>query len=308
MPGRRAVVLLGAALSVAGCASRSTSIVGQPLRLLSPVQTLPPDLDVVLRVNTKRLAALLPRVLFDAALDGFESALRLGAWSAELEQADVLYLGIRPIPGPRRDGDAAVDYVVCIVGEGGAAPSSLEERAWRSRFFPMRDHGGGVISYRAKEGRARERVALVVERPGHYVVLASAAEVTPVERVAFDGGSVRQLQPSAQGVVSGSFDLAKLVPVLGERSPKLARFLAEAESAQGHLELKGEALRIKGRLRFETGSYAERAGQALDLLLEALRTSLGTGFQLDYEAVERELVFQLDLSLSLLLAWLGLSD
>lgn len=282
-----------------GCApSELPRPASAPPAIERPAQTLPADLDVVVRVDVARIRqALGPSVVLtlkeQAAAVGPGGALD-AIVRAAIEQTDTLWVGFRP-------GDSArtSDSVWVLRGRFSGLDLRAIDRSWSSQR-PL----GGVwyVAERASDARAEPVRAYV--RRDDLLVLVSAAEVDAVERVLERGVRGPALQPKEHGTFSVSARPQRLAEHVRDRSPAAARFLGSARLLDATCELTHDELRLEIGLQFEDEPSARRAAEAAGLLAAALieqgDVPRAVAQHLDIESLSDSLVLRARVPLALL--------
>jgi hypothetical protein len=265
---RGPVLVLGAALAL-GCASRSLPPPPPQSPLVDAKSALPPDLDLVVRVDLARVrSALGPSAVADlrraaqssSGLEGSDSLL-----GPLFEHADVLLVGVRP----RLATD--LDHVIVLEGRfDDFDPSKIRtEPPWERSI----DLGGDVRRWDRRRAPPRGEPALAYAAGTRLVVLASVAEIDSTERAVEEGESPGALSPPSKGVISIAARMLPLAQALSERSPTLAGWLRSATKLEGSADLDIEGLRVDLAVQVDSPETAEKLKVAVEGLLELVATS-----------------------------------
>jgi len=298
---KRRPVLVAAlvALVASSCATARLPPPRAPA-LSTPADALPPDLDLVLRVDVEKVRAAL-------GADGLE-LMRRGSGilpsdpgtqfvADALSHTRTAWLAVRPelVPGEP-------DNVLVLAGrfDGLALERALAGSGWS----PPVDLGGDVRRYdrKTKVGRAAP-VRLYAFRD-ESLVFVSAAEVDSVEAVVERGLPPNRLVPREQGVIGFAARMRALRYGLGRRYPSLARSLGDAEGFEGTLDATTEGLQLEVSFELSSEVSARQSAEELGHVRDALVGSegkLGTVAQgARAEAVGRYVVVRVPLTRGLL--------
>jgi hypothetical protein len=255
---RRRALLLG--LSAAACGPRALPPLPPAPSVSSAAELVPPDLDVVLRLDLARVKAALGASAL--ATLSHEVLARDSAGQepdelvvASLLAADQVYLAYRPSPSW-----APLDRVLALQGRfepllrppsgfGGARDLGRDLRCWEAKVPPATR--GGVARVYALGDRMRAFV--------------SEAELDAVERRLEGVESPRRLQPPEEGTLS----LAARPRLLGHLagSGSLRELLEEAKALTAVAELESDGVRLKLELLLAGAEQAEQLARAGKLVL-----------------------------------------
>jgi hypothetical protein len=262
---RRALLLLGLVLCCS-CGPKPIPPPDTPAPALArPVDAIPADLDVVVRVDLARMRRALG--------PGAVAALRDRAAGAEgadrrlLEQAlaaaDTVWIAFRPGLAPDK-----TDQVVVLRGnfEKLDPRSHDAEPAWQ---LPI-DLGGGWRLYRRPKPSTRAAPARIYLRVDDLLVFVSSAEIDSAERSIEARVRDDDLEPPEKGAVSVAARLKPLSRTLLERSPAAARLLARGQRLTASADLDADGLRAEIELSFDTEEDARDVADAAGLLVAAL--------------------------------------
>lgn len=261
MPGaaeRCAAILLGLALVSCGGAAPGAGATPPPGaqvdRHVEPVDLMPADLDLVVRVDVARMRAGLGPAAADelaarALADMPDEALR-GA----VERADVVWIGLRL--ADLEEGDRVV------VLEGPMAELAPDPARWQ----PAEAAPGGVTILDRRGATARGDTARLIVLGDRAVALVSPVEVSSVARVLRDGPDERRGDPPAEGLVSLDLRARQLPPRLARRFPSLGALIAGVERVRAVTSLSEEGVRVEAEIIGVDAAGAERARRFLEVL------------------------------------------
>jgi len=258
--------LLSGLLALAACGPRRLPPPPSAPRVSAAAELIPPDLDVVARLDMARMKAalggltseLLSRdVLSRTAGEQGDEPDALIVES--LLQADVVYLGYRPSPQL-----LPLDRVLALEG----------------RFEPLRPPPGfsAVVDLGADvrywERRTRDRplprsgVARIYAAGDRLRAFVSEAEIDAVERTLSGLGSSRRLSPAEEGTLS----LALRPRVLGRLvNGTLRELLEDSESLGVVLELESDGGKLTLTIVTAEPAHAEQLSRAgRDVLVRLL--------------------------------------
>jgi hypothetical protein len=261
-------------LVVSACSSQHIGPPPDAPHVTRPLSAMPADLDVVLRIDLKRIrdtlgvpamAAISEQAL--RGLHGTDSAtdqLRLKL----LGETDTLYLGLRP--GASLD---VADSVFVMVGK---FPGFDPERAESSpRFLRPVDLGGDMRRFDRASPPARGAPARFYARGDDLVVSVSEAEIDSVERTLEQGRGMPSLEPLEKGVLSAVARPGALPSELFAGSHTLQELADRARRIELDADLTSAGVDASLALKLEDANAAERVGHALGDLRDALQTSPG---------------------------------
>jgi hypothetical protein len=265
---------LGGALLAAGC---GTPHVGPPPDAPSvnrPLDAMPADLDLVLRLDLRRirdtLGAPAMSALSEQAVHGLHGAdqatdaLLLSA----LQGTDTLWLGLRPT----RSLEAADSVLVMSGHFPGFDPHRAESTP---RFGAAVDLGGTLRRYDRGHPPARSAPARIYVHGEELVVSLSEAEIDSVERSFEQQRGAPPLEPAEKGVLSAVARPRVLPAELFAGSDSLRRVAQRAERLELSADLSAAGVDATLALRFEDATAAEHVAKALSELRDALQSSPG---------------------------------
>jgi hypothetical protein len=272
---RRAATLCGLGLALGGCGRDAVGVPPPaPAPLTSPAQSVPADLDVLVRVDVARLRdalgvtqwtelsrrASLPSPVADAGTERF--------MTEALARADLAYLGLRPASSPEH-----VDNVVALSGNFSGLDPRREpsDPPWRRPI----DLGGAVRRYDRDAPKQRTQPARIYAFGDTQLVLVSEAEIDSVERAVELGKRDGALEPPAQGVVSVAARLDALLARLTPGAPMLANLLQGAAKLEASADVTATGLRVAAALTFGEESHAGRFARECSGLAARLGQGVG---------------------------------
>jgi hypothetical protein len=224
-------------------------------------------MDLVLRLDVRRYRETmgpnpeqsLAKIWQEFLLDG-SGAAPSSSWIAPTVAAtDTLWLGCR------LGTVGCKDFVLVLRGQFGNPSLGLG-------FGPdknQRDLGGGWLSY-DRETTERATIARVYFRPPELVILVSSAEVDSAERSVEQSANGTELVPRETGLLSVMVRSHALANVVRARSTKAADWLDASERVEIRIEPQATKTLLTFAVTFGEATRAERAAQALKILMLAL--------------------------------------
>lgn len=306
---RRALLGLGmlslAAVGLSHCGPADSKRVERPSagpRLVRPIEVIPPDLQLVVRVSVQRLRQSVGQ----HNLANIEEQSRLAplaepllSWA--LERADTAWVALRLGLSPDE-----TDNVVVVTGDFADLQPPRQEWA-----IPD-DLGAGWQRWDRREKVARSLPSRLYALAGETVVFVSEAEIDPVTRTLERGVRPELVEPPEQGLVSLAASMPALAQAVRADAPQAANLLAKGRAVTGYADFEhGRGLRATLDFDFGDARQAERSTRALELLLASL--SAGSGplaalhEHLRVEAIKESVSVRLELSQALLAGWLTAS-
>ena len=262
--------LVVAALLAPGCTSSRLPPPRAP-SLSTPADALPPDLDLVFRVDVEKVRAALGASGLELMRRG-TGILPNDAGTAfvadALARTRTAWLAVRPelVPGEP-------DNVLVLAGrfDGLSLERALASEGWS----PATDLGGDVRRYdrRAKVGRAAP--ARLYAFRNEQLVFVSTAEIDSVAAVLEHGLPPTRLVPREQGVVAFAARLRALRYGLGQRYPSLARSLGDASGFEGTLDATVDGLTLEVSFELSNEVSAQQSADALGQVRDALAGAEG---------------------------------
>jgi hypothetical protein len=255
---RRRALLFG--LSAVACGPKAAPALPPAPAITSAVELIPPDLDVVVRLDLARVKAALGVTALTALSRQVLAHDNGGQEPDELVVASLLaaeqvYLAYRPSPLW-----APLDRVLALQGHfeqlvrpptgfSGATDLGRDLRYWDSRAAPS--SRGGVARVYALGDRVRAFV--------------SEAELDAVERTLDGMGSARRLEPPEEGTLS----LAARPGLLGRLAGHgtLRELLEDAKALRAVADLESDGVRLKLELLLSGAEQARQLASAGKLVL-----------------------------------------
>jgi len=272
-PGRRALWLLWlGALPGLSCHSSEIGPPPDAPRLVRAADAMPADLDLVLRLDLRKIRETLGGPAMTAISQQAVRGLR-GADSgtdalllAALEQTDTLWLGVRPT----RTLEAA-DSVFVMSGH---FPKFDPHRAGSTPpFAPPIDLGGDLRRYDRARPKTRSAPARIYVQGEALLVSLSEAEIDSVERSLEQQRGMPPLEPAEKGVLSAVARPQVLPLGLLAGAGGLRRMVQSADRLELNADLTGSGLDGTLALRFDDAPLAERVARDLT----EMRDELGRG-------------------------------
>lgn len=277
MPARGAFrsLFVSCALAVTACGAEHIARPTTPAPVaLEPGEAIPADLDVVVRIDQKRIRQALGR----PALEGLKERAAHGAAAHDAESerlildalshADLVVLGLRPGRDAR-----LTDNVLAMSGD--FSKLSISRYATEPRFDSGPLLGGAFRVYERPEPKDRSLPARIYTRAAELMVFVSSAELDSMERRLEKGIIDPSLVPEAKGVVSVVARPATLAASIAERSPAAASLLGTSKQLRGVFDLNATRLSMELELTFELEEDAQRAAAAAALLSRVLEKQPG---------------------------------
>lgn len=274
---RRALLTLVTATIFAapllGCATRTP--VRAPPRapfLASPSDALPPDLDLVVRIDLARIRTALGPAGLALVRQGAESALTADALSElmrnALDRSDSAFFALRPelVPGE-------ADNVLVLSGR--FAELGVDEALRKAGWSAGVDLGGLVRRFDRPGKLSRSSAARLYAFGDERLVFVSSAEIDSVEAVLEGGLAPSVLRPKESGVLAFAARLRAFRTGLGARFPLLAGAVGDAVKLDGSVESASEGLELEMSLELPDEAGAERSANAFGKVRQAMATTDG---------------------------------
>ncbi|HET7544000.1 MAG TPA: hypothetical protein VFK05_29215 [Polyangiaceae bacterium] len=271
----RGLWLLGlSALLGSACGSERVGPPPSAPSLERPTAAIPADLDLVLRLDLRKMRETLGgpamTALGEQALLGLRGddretdALLLRA----LEQTDTLWLAVRPTATL-----SVADSVWVMVGH---FPRFDPHRAASTpRFGPALDLGGNLRRYDRPHPALRSAPARIYARGDDLLVSLSEAEIDSVERSLEEQRGMPPLEPAEKGAFSAVARPQALPLSILAGTESLRRVVANANRLELNADLTGSGLDATLALRFEDTLLAEQVARALNEMRAALGADSG---------------------------------
>jgi hypothetical protein len=291
--------VLAATLAVAGCTASRPPPPRAPA-LVAAVDALPPDLDLVVRVDLAKVrAALGPHgmELIRRGTGTLPDDATAALVASAFERTTTAYLALRPELVP---GDP--DNVLVLEGHfnGLEIDRTLVSSGWSS---PV-DLGGDVRRFDRKTRVGRSAPARLYVFRDEELVFVSTAEIDSVEAVLEHSHPASRLHPREQGVVAFAARARAFRYGLDRRFPSLARAVGDTRGVEGLVDASPEGLSVEISFELPDETLAEQSAGAL---AEVGRTLAGTSGTLGKiaetartEAVGRYVVVRLAVNRGLL--------
>lgn len=260
------LLVAASALGLGACASARPPPPHAPA-LAAPNDAIPPDLDLVIRVDLAKVRAALGPEGLATLRRGAASAVRAETdddfFVRALEHADVACLALRPelVPGE-------ADNVLALSGHFGEldVERALRHDGWAAPI----DLGGAVWRYE-RPGKVSRSAALRVYQFGDDgLVFASPGEVDSVEAVLERGLQPNALKPEARGVLAFAARLRTLRGGFAARYPSVARVLEDARRIEGNVDAAANGLMFELSVEFGSDDEALAAVGELTRIQAAL--------------------------------------
>lgn len=253
-------------LSVGGCAHERRPPPAAP-ELYRPVQAIPGDLDMAVRVDLGRMRARLG----EPVMRSIRERLRLASGDPPgerllydaMERADTVWLAFRP-----GAGFEPTDNVIVLRGDF----SEIRPRSYEgvAPWGPATDLGADWRRL-DRDAPTRSAPARLYLRSSDLMVVSSEAEMDSVERsVELRTGDPR-VDPPERGVVAFEVRLPTVANLTLRRMPRLAELLAQGSTLRGSADLDASGLRVEVEAKFRTSSEAEALANLLRDLMNRYR-------------------------------------
>jgi len=266
--------LCAAWLAVTACAPARLGPPPSAPTFVRALDAMPGDLDLVVRLDLKRIrdtlgVAAMQAITAEAmrglrGADQATDALLLNA----LGNTDTLWLGLRPATGA-----AVADTVFVMTGHF----SDFDPHAVASvpPFQRPIDLGGTVRRYDRASPKVRAAPARIYTRGDDLVVSLSEAEIDSVERSLEERRGTPPLEPAEKGALSAVARPRVLSTELLDTAPSLRHLAERATRCELTADLTSAGVDAALSLKFEDSSAAERVGRALGELRDALKGEPG---------------------------------
>ena len=268
------VLGVASALLAAGCGSRYIGPPPNAPSVMRPLDAMPADLDLVLRLDLRRIRETLGELAMTDiseravhGLHGADSATDALLLEA-LKGTDTLWLGLRPTHTLN-----GADSVFVMAGH---YPGFDPHRARSTPRFDLPiDLGGDLRRYDRRHPPARSAPARIYTHGTDLVVSLSEAEIDSVERSLEEQRGAPGLEPAEKGVLSAVARPRVLPSELFAGSDTLRRLAQRALRLELNADLTNAGVDASLALKLEDASVAENVGKALVEVREALQSGSG---------------------------------
>ena len=268
----RRALLLGLLTLGPACGPRPIAPPPPAPHVTAAAELIPPDLDVVVRLDLGRVKAALGATALSALAGEVLARGKSDAGADDLVvssllEADVVYLGYRSSPLW-----APLDRVLALQGHFTQLMRAPDG------FSAATDLGADVRYWDAKAPPARGGVARIYAVQQRLRAFVSEAELDAVERALAGGPAPRRLEPPEEGTLS----LAARPALLGRLSGQgtLRELLEEAKALHAVADLESDGVRLKAELVLESAEQAAQLAAAGKLVLARLPGDAGAKAQL----------------------------
>jgi len=291
-------LLLALVLAGAGCAGRPPP--PRAPSLTTPVDALPSDLDLVVRVDLEKVRAALGPAgaeLMRRGTGALPNDPGTELVPRALERTSVAFLALRPelVPGE-------ADNVLVLSGR--FADLGIDEALAAAGFASPVDLGADVRRFDRKGKVGRAAPARIYAFRSEQLVFVSPAEIDSVEAVLERGMRPTLLRPREQGVLAFAARLRSLRYGIAQRYPSVARALGDAAGLEGAIDATPEGLGLDMSFELPSEVDAQASAESLGRVKEALAGADGKLGALAKgartEAVGRYVVVRLALARGLL--------
>jgi hypothetical protein len=262
----RRLALVALALLAAACGGSAPPAKGRVLpgggrveRDLDPIDVLPADLDLVVRLDLGRMRAALG----PTAAEALSKRALSGAGESELaeaiECAEVVWIATRAAELDSGDRVTVLEGKRCV------------PELSRSRWEKVRSGNARVAIFDRTGEAPRAGTARIMNLGNRATVFVSPMELDSVKRVLDKGPDEQRGNPRAEGVVSVDLRPRPLPPGLGKRFPSIAAVLAGIERVRGSAVLVDDGLKLDAEVVGVTAAGAEKAARFLEGVRDSLR-------------------------------------
>jgi hypothetical protein len=263
-----------AALPSSACSSSKIGPPPSAPSLLRAADAMPADLDLVLRLDLRKIRETLGApaltAISEQAVRGMRGADRGtdALLLRAMEQADTLWLGVRPTSTLQ-----AADSV--FVMSGHFTNFNPHRAGSTPPFEPAIDLGGDLRRYDRPHPPTRSAPARIYVQGEKLLVSLSEAEIDSVERALEEQRGMPPLDPAEKGVLSAVARPQALPLALLAGTGSLRRMVQGAERLELNADLTGAGVDATLALKFEDAPTAAHLAQALTEMRDAL--SAGSG-------------------------------
>jgi hypothetical protein len=236
-----------------------------PLQAGHPADAIPGDLDVVFRFELQAMRdAMGPQateLLTRSGPVGQDTRDFAVSWA--LSRADTAWLAIRP--GFSVD---LTDNVLVLRGRLAGLEGELSPSWGRAT-----DLGGGWFRYDRRSAVTRSAPARLYLHVNDLLVVVSTAEIDSTERALERDANDPRLRPPDKGTVSAAVRLPPVARLIEARSPRAAALLRQASELTATAAFGATGLTADLGIEFELEDDAQRAAEAIRLLLRAVNSA-----------------------------------
>lgn len=226
---------------------------------LAPPDFLPADLELVVRLDLKRVReGLGEKEANELVARAIDRAAASGLMRLALSQARVLWFGLRVTDIDEGDRVIAVEF-------NDDATLTPDPNTWRRHETSV----VGLVRHDAIKKPARSEFAQVYTLGQQGAVFVTPVEVHPTAR-RLDHLHLQRDQPDARGLLSMDYRPTRLSPSLEDRYPSLSALLRGVERVRATVHFEGDEVRLEGRV----GCASESAALKLRRFIDTFRNSL----------------------------------
>jgi hypothetical protein len=272
---RRAWTLLVVAHLLVACAGDRRPPPAAP-SLEAPSDALPPELDMVVRIDVGRVRSALGApalALIRGELKGSDALGRFGL--DVLERSDVFVLGLRYEPSS--EGYGIADAVIAAEGDfRGLDPRKYSIRPpWQAPI----DLGGDIRRYDRGKPDKRGDPARLYLRSNRMMVVVSEAAIDSVEAVVERHAPPNPIRPPERGIASAALRLGRGNSLLGNRArfPMVSEALDATRSVEVWIDQTAKGFEAQAAFELETEAHATRAAEILEVARTTLQDGKGWG-------------------------------
>ncbi|MEQ9323460.1 MAG: hypothetical protein RIF41_30130 [Polyangiaceae bacterium] len=229
-----------------------------------PLDLIPGDLDVVLRVDLSKvrdsLGADTGELLLERAADAASAA---GLVRKALAGAEIVWLGLRMADVEHGD---RVMVVRSVKQRGDQEPIVQPDSiAWKKEPTKI----GDVTRYLAKSAPTRDGTERIFTFDERTAVFVSPVEAHSVERVLRRGPDADRGQPAARGLVSIDYRTGKLSTAHENAYPSLAALVAGMVRLRATVDVVADQLELDARIQCKTNTAAAKVARFLETIVGA---------------------------------------
>jgi len=267
--------IVAAALLLPGCGSEvpagglKTAHEAPLARRVDPLDLVPADLDLVIRVDLARLRAGLGPLDLGGGPDslGERSSGLPGPLSAKadpllreaIEKADTVWLAMRATDF------GGGDRVIVVAGKLADVVPSTDE------YEPARSMLKGVQVFEHRGVVRRTETAQVIAVDGRAIAFVTPVEAPSVARVLREGPDEARGDPSAEGIMSMDYRARRLPPDLERKYPSIAAVIAGLARIRATATLVDKNVLLEAEIIANSDAAADKALRFLQALRDNLR-------------------------------------